>query len=303
MERYTHLARELSRSCPEMELLREEPMSRHTTFRIGGPVRLMAFPTTPEEMAVCLRTAQSLQARVEVMGNGSNLLVADEGLNALVINTAKLSAITRWGEHGVRAGAGVLLSRLAMWAAEHNLEGMEFAHGIPGSLGGAVTMNAGAYGGEMSQVVRQVEALDPQGESHTFQGEELDFSYRHSMFSGQDYVIVSACLELRPGDGMQVRARMNELAARRRASQPLELPSGGSMFKRPAQGYAAALIDQCGLKGFRVGDAQVSEKHAGFVVNRGEATCEDVLALVEQVRRTVLERTGVPLELEVRVLR
>ena len=201
------------------------------------------------------------------------------------------------------AGGAALLSRMSSRALEEGFTGLEFAGGIPGSLGGAVTMNAGAYGGEMAQVMEFVNVLTNDGTIQTFSKEECQFGYRKSIFSGSDYLILEAIFSLEPGDPEVIRARMEELAAKRREKQPLEYPSAGSMFKRPPGHFAAALIDQCGLKGLTVGGAQVSEKHAGFVVNRGGATCADVLELVRQVKEEVLRQTGVELEMEVKVLR
>lgn len=200
----------------------------------------------------------------------------------------------------VKAGSGVTLARLAVFAREHGLTGLEFAHGIPGTLGGAVTMNAGAYGGEMAQVIRSVTCLTADGAVETVR--DFDFGYRHSVFGDGTRLILGAELELAPGKREVIAARMEELSAQRQSKQPLEYPSAGSMFKRPVGYFAAALIDQCGLKGLTVGGAQVSEKHAGFVVNRGGATCADVLALVDQVKERVLTQTGVELEMEVKIL-
>lgn len=297
------LARTLQKACPSLELREEEPMARHTSFRIGGPVALMALPATEEEAVRCLRLAAEAGAEPLFLGNGSNLLVADRGLDAFAIKLGEnFSQIEPEGERALRVRAGALLSRTAALARERGLTGLEFAHGIPGSLGGAVTMNAGAYGGEMADVVEEVTFARADGTVMTCRGEELDFGYRRSAFGEGDRLVLSAKLSLRPGDRESIRARMEELAACRREKQPLEYPSAGSTFKRPAGAYAAALIDGCGLKGYTVGGAQVSEKHAGFVVNRGGATCEDVLRVMEHVRDTVWNETGFLLEPEVRIL-
>ena len=297
------LERALRAACGGMELRRDEPLRDYTSFRIGGPARLMAFPETEEQAAAAWRAAWAAGVEPAVLGNGSNLLVPDEGVERFVLSTARLNQVRRTGEEELTAQAGALLSRTAGYAAGCALTRLEFAHGIPGSVGGAVTMNAGAYGGEMAQVVCATRCLLPQGGVETVEGEAQGFGYRRSAFSAGGRLILSARFRLRAGEEGAIRARMNELALRRREKQPLEYPSAGSMFKRPQGHFAAALIDQCGLKGLRVGGAQVSEKHAGFVVNRGGATCGDVLRLVEQVRERVLRETGVALEMEVKVLR
>lgn len=303
MEDIRLLIQTLKTQCPQLKLLQGEAMSRHTTFRIGGSVSLMAFPVTEEEVVACVTTAQRAGVRLELVGNGSNLLVADEGLDAFVIHMGGLQSMTLRGEDEITAGAGVSLAHLAIFAAQHNLAGLVFAHGIPGTVGGAVLMNAGAYGGEISQVVVSTRYLTKSGEILTCNGGEHNFSYRHSVFSERDIIILSSTLKLTVGDEAMLTAQMKECATKRRNSQPLEYPSGGSMFKRPEGYFAAALIDQCGLKGFSVGGAQVSEKHAGFVVNRGDATCRDVLALVDEVKKQVYTKFCVVLEMEVKLLR
>lgn len=302
MDRYSMLTKELLSACPGMEVREREPMAEHTTFRIGGPARLMVLPRSAEEAATAVRLAGEWGIKPFFLGNGSNLLVADGGYDGLIIKaTDGLTRLEVQGE-SICAGSGVLLPKLAAFACEQGLEGLEFAHGIPGSVGGAVTMNAGAYGGELGQAVEEVYLLGGQGEKVTLQGAELDFGYRHSAFSDGSRLILGAKFRLKRGDAKAIRERMEELMQARRSKQPLEYPSAGSTFKRPAGHFAAALIDQCGLKGLTVGGAQVSEKHAGFVINRGGATCADVLALVAEIRRRVLEAQGVELELEIRTL-
>ena len=303
MERFEQLAAALRQSCPALELREHEPMARHTTFRIGGPVRLMALPRSEGEVLACLREAERAQVRLVVLGNGSNLLAADGEIPCFAVLLTGLDALERTGEREIWAGAGVSLARLASFAAQEGLAGLEFAHGIPGTLGGGVLMNAGAYGGEMVQVVKEVAAAGRSGGVETVPAEQCGFSYRRSAFSDGERVILGAKFQLEPDDPAAIRGRMDDLARRRKEKQPLEYPSAGSMFKRPAGHFAAALIEQCGLKGLTVGGAQVSEKHAGFVINRGGATCADVLALVDQVKERVLQQTGVELEMEVRVLR
>lgn len=292
----------LERECPELELRTQEPMARHTTFRVGGPARLMAFPKDKKEIKAAVRAADQMGIVPFFLGNGSNLLVADKGVEAFVIKTGGLDQTREVNRH-LRAECGIPLSRLAVAALGRGLTGLEFAHGIPGSLGGAVVMNAGAYGGEMVQVLTAVTYLDKHGQEHTVPASECSLTYRHSMFTDHpEWLVLEAEMELEQGDAEEIRAKMEDLAQRRKSKQPLEYPSAGSTFKRPEGYFAAALIEQCGLKGLTVGGAQVSEKHAGFVINRGGATCADILKLTEQIKETVLRETGVTLELEVRTL-
>jgi len=282
--------------------LREnEPLRDYTSFRIGGPARLMAFPGDAKALETCLRLAREAKMPALVLGNGTNVLAPDEGLEALVVLTRDLNAVEIDGT-AVTADAGALLSRTAVAARDAGLAGMEFAHGIPGSIGGAVCMNAGAYGGEMKDIVRWAEVLDEDLRLRRLDREELDLGYRHSMFSDRPGAVLRVGLQLIPGERETIRTRMEELSARRRASQPLEKPSAGSAFKRPKTGYAAALIDEAGLKGLRVGGAEVSTKHAGFVVNVGGATAEDVKKLMALVKERVLAASGVELEAEVKIL-
>ncbi len=299
MERLEKLLRE---RCPLLELRVDEPMSKHTTFRIGGPAALMGLPKSAGEARMAVKAARELAVEPFFLGNGSNLLVADEGYPGFIMKlTGDFDEIREVGQ-GLEAGSAALLSRLSGRALELGLTGLEFAGGIPGSVGGAVMMNAGAYGGETAQVLESVAFLDEEGEVRTLPASECGFGYRHSVFSNRKCLILKARFQLKQGDGDAIKARMDELTAQRKVKQPLEYPSAGSMFKRPPGHFAAALIDQCGLKGLAVGGAQVSEKHAGFVVNRGGATCADVLELVRQVKARVLSQTGVELEMEVRVL-
>lgn len=289
---------------PDLEVLQDEPMSRHTTFRIGGPAKRMAFPSSREQLVLLMSFAKDYGANPLVIGNGSNLLVPDEGLDRLVIDTsANLNRVERGSGNTVLADAGATLARTADLACKSGLTGLEFAHGIPGSLGGAVSMNAGAYGGEMKDVVVSTRYLDHDLNLCEVVGAAHDFGYRHSVFSDTDCVVLGSTLALTPGDPAEIRARMLDLSERRRSRQPLDLPSAGSTFKRPAGGYAAALIDAAGLKGYAVGGAQVSEKHAGFVVNRGGATFDDVLRLMDHIRSEVLRTSGVELEPEVKIIR
>ena len=308
MDRFEWLQQELARRCPGLEVRANEPMSRHTSFRIGGPARLMALPKSAVQAKAAVLAAREANILPFFLGNGSNLLVPDEGVERFLIQPAgRYSAdpLNRvWEENGqLCAGGGVSLAMLANAAKGRALTGLEFASGIPGSVGGGVVMNAGAYGGEMAQVLVSVTALDLDGNIQTIPAEHCGLGYRKSIFSDGQRLVLEARFQLESGDPDTIRARMDELAAKRKEKQPLEYPSAGSMFKRPEGYFAAALIDQCGLKGFAVGGAQVSEKHAGFVVNRGGATCADVLELVRQVQARVQEQTGVALEMEVKVLR
>ena len=300
---FTMLKDRLLSACPNIELLEWEPMNRHTSFRIGGPVRLMARVKSEEEFAAALRISHEMGIQPFVLGNGTNVLCADGELEQFVILTAGgLSRLELTGENEITCGAGVSLAKLATFAMDHGLTGLEFAHGIPGTLGGGMAMNAGAYGGELKDVAAASSYLTLAGERGTLTGEEQQLTYRHSAYSAGEKFVTSAVLRLQSGDRQAIRARMEELAAKRRASQPLELPSAGSIFKRPVGGFAAALIDQCGLKGLTVGGAQVSEKHAGFVVNIGGATCKDVVELTDRIREIVLREKGIALELEIRRL-
>lgn len=287
---------------PALKLRENEPMSAHTSFRTGGPADLFAEPETEAELISLIALLRRAGARYFILGNGTNLLFDDAGYRGTVIKTAGLDKMSLEGGT-VTAGAGVTLARLAVFARDASLSGLEFAHGIPGSLGGGVVMNAGAYGGELSDVVTSVRCLGADGSIIEHAGEENGFAYRASRYQQSGETVLGARLRLTPGDRDAVTARMAELMAKRTASQPLDKPSAGSTFKRPAQGYAAALIDEAGLKGYAIGGAQVSEKHAGFVINRGGATSADILALMDHIRETVLRRSGIELEPEVRIIR
>lgn len=280
-----------------------ELMCRHTSFQIGGPVDVMVFPENEAQLSKILELAQNYDIYPMVIGAGSNMLCPDQGLNTVMIETRTgLTGISLLEDGRIEAQAGVTLAKAAVFAMEQNLTGLEFAHGIPGTLGGGIYMNAGAYGGEMVQVLESVTVLHRDGTTETISGADLGLSYRHSRFMEEDSIILSAVLRLQPGNKEEIRKYMAELMQKRKTSQPLEYPSAGSTFKRPKTGYAAALIDEAGLRGLTVGKAQVSEKHAGFVINRGGATCQDVLQLMEEIKARVLQHSGVELEPEVRIL-
>ena len=298
----TDFQSKISLSLPNIKLLFHESMSAHTSFRIGGSVAVMAFPKSAEELSEILKVSALLDIKPAILGAGTNVLAPDEGIDGLVICLKdSLNDMEIIDDTHIRVSAGVSMTRAAVFAANHGLSGLEFAHGIPGSVGGGVYMNAGAYGGEIKDVCMSVDVMTMDGVLHTYSGEEMDFSYRHSRLEDEGGIVVSAVFALLSKPTEEIKSYMQELAAKRKASQPLDKPSAGSAFKRPIGGYAAALIDEAGLKGFRVGDAAVSEKHAGFVVNLGNATAEDVKNLLQQVSDKVFAKTGIRLEPEVRI--
>ncbi len=278
-----------------------EPMSEHTTLKLGGPADFLAFPRSAEEIAALFAEAGAYGLPVTVIGHGSNLLVRDGGIRGLVISVEKnMRKIRREGNRLI-AQAGAMLGSVAAEAAQAGLTGLEFASGIPGTVGGGVTMNAGAYGGEMAQVVTRVKGIRPDGELVELSREEMQFGYRSSAVREKNFVVTEVTFDLQPGDPEEIRARMAELNAQRAGKQPLDQPSAGSTFKRPEGFFAAALIDQCGLKGYSVGGARVSMKHAGFLVNNGTSS-RDFLDLMEKVQQIVEERVGVKLEPEIRII-
>lgn len=298
----TDFQKEISACLPEIELRFQESLAKHTSFRIGGEAEVMAFPKTAGELSQILNLSKFLGRKPVILGAGTNVLAPDEGIPGLVICLKDcLDGCERLEGNRIRLMAGVTMSRGAVFAASQNLGGLEFAHGIPGTIGGGVYMNAGAYGGELCQVVEQVEVMDLWGNVRILSGEEMGFSYRHSVLEETGDIVISVTLQLEERDGEAVKARMKELIGKRSASQPLDLPSAGSAFKRPAGGYAAALIDQAGLRGFRVGGAAVSEKHAGFAVNLGGATAADVKELLQVVSDKVYADSGIRLEPEIRI--
>lgn len=298
----TDFGRKLTQLLPETEIRFRESMAKHTSFRIGGEAEMMVFPKTGEELAEILKLSNILDRKPAILGAGTNVLAPDEGIPGLTICLKDcLDGMERLEGNRIRLMAGVTMSRGAVFAAKENLGGLEFAHGIPGTIGGGVYMNAGAYGGELGQVVESVLVCDRDGNIRRLSNEEMGFSYRHSVLEETGDIVLSADFRLAERPGEEIRAKMKELIGKRSASQPLDLPSAGSAFKRPAGGYAAALIDQAGLRGFRVGGAAISEKHAGFAVNLGGATAADVKALLSAVSDKVYEQSGIRLEPEIRI--
>lgn len=293
----------IARTCAGLDLRTQEPLSRHTSFRTGGPAALMAFPRTPEELQLLLRSAAAEGVTPYLLGAGTNVLAPDAGLQALVICLKDaLTGIRPEGQTGLQVFAGESLARTAVFAKNHALTGLEFAHGIPGTLGGGVYMNAGAYGGQIADCLVRATLLDAAGEPRVVPASELALGYRSSALMDGDWTLLSADFALVLAPPEEIRAEMERNMQARREKQPLEYPSCGSTFKRPPGQYAGALIERCGLKGCTVGGAQVSEKHAGFVVNRGDATSADVRALIAHIQRVVAEKTGVLLECEVRII-
>lgn len=293
----------VTEQLPQLGLLQDEPMKKHTTFRIGGSADYYAEPDM-SQISKLIEMAKACDMPVTVIGNGSNLLVGDKGIRGLVIGIGKgMSEITAQGNGRIiTAGAGAILAAVAAKAADASLSGLEFASGIPGSVGGAVVMNAGAYGGEIKDVLIDATVLTAEGELKTVTRDELDLSYRHSIVQEKGYIVLSARFRLTPKPKDEIKSYMAELRTKRVEKQPLEYPSAGSTFKRPEGYFAGKLIMDAGLRGYSVGDAQVSEKHCGFVVNKGEATAADVLTLIKDVQETVLKQFGVKLEPEVKMI-
>lgn len=293
---------EIFAGCTQKPLLLAEPMSRHTSFRIGGPADVMALPQNESELQALLLKARASQTPVTLIGNGSNLLVRDKGIRGLVIKLGNLLNDIEVSGSRITFGSGVSLALASKKAASLGLSGLEFAVGIPGSIGGAVYMNAGAYDGEMSKVVAAVRVMNAAGELKELKAKQLDFAYRYTALQGSGCFVTSVTVALQPGEQEAIDAKMADFSWRRISKQPLELPSAGSMFKRPPGYFAGTLIEQTGLKGYTVGGAQVSRKHAGFVVNIGGATAADVLQLIADVQEKVYAAHGVRLEPEVLVL-
>ena len=286
----------------DIELRFDEPMAGHTSLRNCGGAEVMVFPNNIDELSRVLKVSALLDSKPAILGAGTNVLAPDAGIKGMVICLKDcLGGMEQAGENRIRVMAGVTMTRAALFAANLGLSGLEFAHGIPGTVGGGVYMNAGAYGGEISQVCKSVDVMGFDGELRRLTAEEMEFSYRHSILEEKPGIVVAAEFELTHAPVEDIKAKMKELMGKRSASQPLDLPSAGSAFKRPVGGYAAALIDQAGLKGYAVGGAAISTKHAGFAVNLGGATAENVKALLSQVSDIVFEKSGIRLEPEVRI--
>lgn len=281
---------------------RDVPMAHHTTFKIGGPADLLIEPESIESFARLVKLCRVESVPMMVVGAGSNLLVSDKGIEGVVVKLAEAFDFVTIDGTEITCGSGTSLAKLAKHAQRAGLSGLEFASGIPGNLGGAIYMNAGAYGGEMKDVVMETTCIDEDGNIQTTKGDAHGFSYRHSIFCKEKKYIISAKLQLVPKNPEEILKTMQELNARRKEKQPLEKPSAGSTFKRPEGFFAGKLIEDAGLKGARLGGASVSEKHAGFVVNNGDATCADVVALIQHVQSVVMEKFGVMLEPEIRVI-
>ena len=292
----------LLKELPSTRVREEEYLRHHTTFKIGGPADLFVEPTTMAELSFALRTIHEFDVPVTIIGCGSNILVKDGGIRGAVVSVRHMTQIMDCNDNVLCIGSGYMLKDASEFAWENGLTGLEFAIGIPGTLGGAVFMNAGAYDGEMSHVVTAVRAVDFQGNIKEYDASHLDFGYRHSVFHDNHEVIGEVIMTLKPGDKNAIKARMDEFTEKRESKQPLEFASAGSTFKRPPGYFAGTLIEQTGLKGLSVGDAQVSHKHAGFVINTGSASAKDVLDLIAEVQRRVYDQHGVHLEPEVRMI-
>lgn len=301
MDIFVEAKKYITEYFPDTAISENEPLSKHTSFKIGGSVPMLIIPDSTYALEKIYSFFLNRGVMPLVIGNGTNILAEDCPLPFPVIKThGKSNNIRLISDTELEADCGVTLSSLAVFAMKHELTGLEFAHGIPGSLGGAIYMNAGAYGGEMKDVLYSCNHLDEKGNEGTFAGDELDLSYRHSAYSGKSLVITSLIIKLKKGNKAEIESKMNELMSRRKDKQPLDYPSAGSVFKRPEGYFAGALIEQSGLKGKRIGGAMVSEKHAGFIINYDAATTNDVLELIRFCQQTVKEKFGVDLETEIR---
>ena len=295
-------SKEIKKILKSDQFIFDAPMSEHTTFKIGGAADILIFPSTIDELVNVLKLINEMKIPCTILGNGSNVLVRDNGIRGAVIKFNETFSNMKCEGTKIIAGAGAKLKDISMFAADNGLAGLEFAIGIPGSIGGAIFMNAGAYGGEMKNIVSKVRAVSKTGEVIDFNVNELDLGYRRSIFQTNGYAICEIELQLVKGDIEEIKRNMNDFTQRRESKQPLNYPSAGSTFKRPEGYFAGTLIDKTGLKGLKVGDAMISEKHAGFVVNTGHATAADVLNLIDEVKRRVYEAHGVMLTPEVRII-
>ena len=288
-------------SCKEITYIENAPIFEYLTFRVGGPCNAMLFPDTVKKTVFVLKFLKDNGIRHYVIGKGSNLIAPDSGYDGIIINTCNLDGISHDGEI-LTCLAGTSLMKACRFALDNSLSGLECEYGIPGTVGGAVYMNAGAYGGEIKDIIVSASHIDDTGEIITIPADKLDLSYRHSFYSDKEYLIVSAVFKLEKGDKTAIKEKMDTLLNKRKDKQPLEFPSAGSTFKRPTGYFAGALIEENGLKGYSIGGAQVSEKHAGFVINKGGATCDDILKVIEHCRETVFKATGITLETEVKMI-
>ena len=296
---------QLKKEKPSLEVKQNEPMSKHTTFRVGGNADIFIKIKTMEELKYIVKYAKENDISLTILGNGSNVLVKDNGIRGITITLCGLNKIEIHEENNktiLTVGAGVKLGTLNAFCLKNEIEGIEFASGIPGTIGGAIRMNAGAYGKEMKEIVKQVTYINENNETKTIDGELADFSYRHSRFKESQEIITKAKLELKKGKMEEIKTKINELKEKRKEKQPIELPSAGSIFKRGTNYISAQLIDEAGLKGHSVGGAQISKKHAGFIVNTGNATAKDILELIDYVIKTVYKKFGKILELEIEIL-
>ena len=302
MMEMTTLQRQIAELLPDIDILYNEPMEKHTSFHIGGNAEIMVLPRDTDSLREILRACERCKVQPRILGAGTNILAPDDGIAGVVVCLKDaLNELKQIGDTQIYASAGVTMSRAAVFAASHSLGGMEFAHGIPGTVGGGVYMNAGAYDGEIADICLYADLMRPDGTVVRVSGADMEFSYRHSRLENSADIVLGAAFQLVSRPEAEIREKMQSLLSRRKASQPLDMPSAGSAFKRPKGGYAAALIDEAGLRGYRVGDAAVSEKHTGFAVNLGNATASDVTKLLQNVSDIVFERFGIRLEPEIRI--
>lgn len=300
---YNEVIKAISDLNFNLTVWRNEPMSKHTSFKIGGDADIFITVNSISDLTKVIEVLNNFNVPFFIIGNGSNLLISDKGIRGAVIKLGgEFSNIELVDDNTIECGAGVLISKLCSFACQNSLSGLEFAYGIPGTAGGAVFMNAGAYGSEMKDVMLSAKSLTFSGEIINRSAEEMELSYRKSIYRQVDEIILSAKLELKKGDKLHIKEKMNEFIARRKEKQPLEYPNAGSVFKRPVGNFAGTLIQTCGLKGKKIGGAMVSEKHSGFIINTGNATCEDVVNLIDHIKATVFEKSNIALECEVEIV-
>lgn len=303
MFNYNEVIKAISDLNFNLTVWRNEPMSKHTSFKIGGDADIFITVNSISDLAKVIEVLNDFNVPFFVIGNGSNLLISDKGIRGAVIKLGgEFSNIKLVDDNTIECGAGVLISKLCSFACQNSLSGLEFAYGIPGTAGGAVFMNAGAYGSEMKDIMLSAKSLTFSGEIINRSAEEMELSYRKSIYRQVDEIILSAKLELKKGEKLHIKEKMNEFIARRKEKQPLEYPNAGSVFKRPVGNFAGTLIQTCGLKGKKIGGAMVSEKHSGFIINTGNATCEDVVNLIDHIKATVFEKSNIALECEVEIV-